>query len=138
MTDLGDGLKRIAKRTDAFLAVSNGPNDIIYLDNGTLRVAPVFQITPVDTLGAGDAFHGGFVLALAEGQSVTDAMRFGAAVAGHQMHADRRFRRGPQPGRGRGAVGGTADSAQSRQNGTLALGRRLRGDRGCPNLARLI
>jgi len=82
VTDLGDGLKRIAKKTSAFLAVSNGPGDIIYLDEGTLRRAPVFKITAVDTLGAGDAFHGGFLLALAEGQSITAAMRFGAAVAG--------------------------------------------------------
>jgi sulfofructose kinase len=43
---------------------------------------PVFKIDAVDTLGACDAFHGGFLLALAEGKSVTDAMRFGAAVAG--------------------------------------------------------
>ncbi len=81
-SDLGDGLKRIAKKTGAFLAVSNGPGDIIYLDDGALRRAPVFKITAVDTLGAGDAFHGGFLLALAEGQSVPEAMRFGAAVAG--------------------------------------------------------
>jgi sugar/nucleoside kinase (ribokinase family) len=82
VTDLGDGLKRIAKQTGAFLAVSNGPDDIVYLDNGVLRHLPVFKISAVDTLGAGDALHGGFLLALAEGQSVTDAMRFGAAVAG--------------------------------------------------------
>jgi sulfofructose kinase len=43
---------------------------------------PVFAIDAVDTLGAGDAFHGGFVLALAEGRSEVEAMRFGAAVAG--------------------------------------------------------
>jgi sulfofructose kinase len=82
VADLGEGLKRIAKKTGAFLAVSNGPGDIIYLDDGALRGAPVFKITAVDTLGAGDAFHGGFLLALTEGQSVTEAMRFGAAVAG--------------------------------------------------------
>src|SRR3984957_7281089 len=82
VTDLGEGLKRIAKKTSAFLAVSNGPSDFIYLDNGALRGAPVFKITAVDTLGAGDAFHGGFLLALTEGRSVAEAMRFGAAVAG--------------------------------------------------------
>ena len=43
---------------------------------------PVFEIAAVDTLGAGDTFHGGFALALAEGRSEADAMRFGAAVAG--------------------------------------------------------
>jgi len=81
-TDLGDGLRRIAQTTDAFLAVSNGPNDIIVLDRGSLRRIPVFAIDAVDTLGAGDALHGGFALALAEGASEIEALRFGAAVAG--------------------------------------------------------
>lgn len=82
VADLAEGLKRIAGRTDAFLAVSNGPDDIIYLEDGSVRRLPVFKITAVDTLGAGDAFHGGFVMALAQGRNEVDAMRFGAAVAG--------------------------------------------------------
>ena len=80
--DLGEALQRIARRTDAFLAVSNGPDDIIYIASGAPRRLSVFKIAAVDTLGAGDALHGGFALALAEGQSEVDAMRFGAAVAG--------------------------------------------------------
>jgi sulfofructose kinase len=82
VADLGEGLLRIAGKTDAFLAVSNGPDDVVYLERGKLRRLPVFKIDAVDTLGAGDAFHGGFVLALAEGQDEIAAMRFGAAVAG--------------------------------------------------------
>ncbi len=80
--DLADGLAHVARNTAAFLAVSNGPHDIVYLERGAPRRLPVFRIEPVDTLGAGDAFHGGFALALAEGQSEVDAMRFGAAAAG--------------------------------------------------------
>ena len=82
IADLGAGLQRIARNSAAFLAVSNGPDDIVYLDGGSLRRLPVFKIVAVDTLGAGDAFHGGFALALAEGKSEVAAMRFGAAVAG--------------------------------------------------------
>src|SRR5271168_2450826 len=82
VTDLVDGLRRIARNTDAFLAVSNGPDDIVYLDGGAVCRLPVFKIAAVDTLGAGDAFHGGFALALAEGQNEVGAMRFGAATAG--------------------------------------------------------
>jgi sugar/nucleoside kinase (ribokinase family) len=82
VNDLGEGLLRFAGKTDAFLAVSNGPDDIVYLDRGNLRKLPVFTIAAVDTLGAGDAFHGGFILGLAEGRSELEAMRFGAAVAG--------------------------------------------------------
>ena len=81
-SDLGDGLKTVARHTDAFLAVSNGPNDILILENGTFCRVPVFPIHAVDTLGAGDALHGGFALALAEGRSEAEALRFGAAVAG--------------------------------------------------------
>jgi sulfofructose kinase len=82
LVDLGDGLRHIARHTGAFLAVSNGPGDIVYLEGGALRSLPVFAVTAVDTLGAGDAFHGGFVLGLAEGQDEVAAMRFGAAAAG--------------------------------------------------------
>jgi len=79
--DLAEGLLRIAGKTDAFLAVSNGPDDIVFLRGRKPSRLPVFRVDAVDTLAAGDAFHGGFALALAEGQSEIDAMRFGAAVA---------------------------------------------------------
>ena len=82
LADLGAGLQFIARNTDAFLAVSNGPDDIVYRNDGALRRLPVFKIAVVDTLGAGDAFHGGFALALAEGRDEVTAMRFGAATAG--------------------------------------------------------
>jgi sulfofructose kinase len=82
LADLAEGLLRIAHKTRAFLAVSNGADDIIYLRDGTPQRLPVFPISAVDTLAAGDAFHGGIALALAEGLSEVDAMRFGAAVAG--------------------------------------------------------
>jgi sugar/nucleoside kinase (ribokinase family) len=79
--DLGDGLKRIAAHTDAFLAASDGPNAIVFLEGEKLHAVPVFAIPAVDTLGAGDALHGGFALAIAEGRSEAEALRFGAAVA---------------------------------------------------------
>ena len=81
-TALGDGLNAVARHTQSFLAVSNGPNDILYLDGGALKRVPVFAVDAVDTLGAGDALHGGFALGLAEGLSEAAALRFGAAAAG--------------------------------------------------------
>jgi sulfofructose kinase len=42
----------------------------------------VFAVNAVDTLGAGDIFHGAFALALAEGKTEIAAMRFAAAAAG--------------------------------------------------------
>jgi len=80
--DLATGLACMAPKTDAFLAVSNGPDDILFLQGQKLCRLPVFAIDAIDTLAAGDAFHGGFALALAEGRGEVEAMRFGAAVAG--------------------------------------------------------
>ncbi len=42
---------------------------------------PAFPVHTVDTLGAGDAFHGAFTLAVAEGQPLEQAMRFASATA---------------------------------------------------------
>jgi sulfofructose kinase len=80
--DLAAGLMRIAAVTQAFLAVTDGPRDVLWLDGRTLRRSPVFPVDAIDTLGAGDAFHGAFALALVEGRDVAAAMRFAAAAAG--------------------------------------------------------
>jgi sulfofructose kinase len=80
--DLAAGLARMAQFTDAFLAVSNGPLPVLWREDGTIREMAVFSVTAVDTLGAGDVFHGAFTLALTEGCSIADAMRFAAAAAG--------------------------------------------------------
>ena len=39
-----------------------------------------FEVTPVDTTAAGDAFVGGFAVALAEGRSMAEAVRWGNAA----------------------------------------------------------
>jgi ribokinase len=43
---------------------------------------PVVPVQAVDTTGAGDAFSGGFVVALAEGRDFFDAVAFGSIAAG--------------------------------------------------------
>lgn len=80
--DRAEALRAVARHTDAFLAVSDGPNDVLFIAAGAVRRMPVFPVRAVDTLGAGDALHGGFALALAEGVEEAAALRFGAAVAG--------------------------------------------------------
>lgn len=80
--DFAAALTRIAGLTPAFLAVTRGADGVDWLDaQHRLQRVPSFPITPVDTLGAGDVFHGAFTLAVAEGQSVMHAMRFGSAAA---------------------------------------------------------
>lgn len=42
---------------------------------------PAFEVAARDTTGAGDVFHGAFVLALAEGRDPESALRFASAAA---------------------------------------------------------
>ena len=82
--DLPLGLAQMGTLTDAFLAVTDGPRPVLWYDRSraTIRETPVFAVKAVDTLGAGDVFHGAFTLALVEGRGVEDALRFAAAAAG--------------------------------------------------------
>ncbi len=55
---------------------------LLHGEAGT-HMVPAFRVEKVvETTGAGDAFNGGFAVALAEGQSPVDAIRFGCATAG--------------------------------------------------------
>jgi sugar/nucleoside kinase (ribokinase family) len=79
--DLATALQRVGVRTDAFVAVTDGANGMLWLEDHEPRRLPAFAVKAADTLAAGDAFHGAFVLALAEGQAIADAMHFAAAAA---------------------------------------------------------
>jgi sugar/nucleoside kinase (ribokinase family) len=82
IADDGEALKKIAKLTPAFLAGTRGPKGTIWLDeHGHLRETPAFPVHTVDTLGAGDVFHGAFALAITENQELRAALRFASAAA---------------------------------------------------------
>ncbi len=55
-----------------------------FVKNGLVKAhVAAYDAGPVvETTGAGDAFNGGFAVALAEGQDIIEAARFGCAVAG--------------------------------------------------------
>jgi ribokinase len=65
------------------VVVTLGGNGVLYHDGVRTLHQPVISAGPVvDTTGAGDAFSGGLSVALAEGQGVEAALRFGCATAG--------------------------------------------------------
>jgi ribokinase len=47
---------------------------------GRMELCPAFAVVPVDTTAAGDAFVGGFAVALAEGRALAEAVRWGNAT----------------------------------------------------------
>jgi sugar/nucleoside kinase (ribokinase family) len=81
LTDLAAALAVMAKRVRGFLAVTNGPDGVLWLQDERAQHMAAFPIEAVDSLGAGDTFHGAFALALAEGRDPVTAMRFAAAAA---------------------------------------------------------
>src|SRR3981081_3557817 len=82
VADDGEALKKIAKLTPSFLAGTRGAQGTIWLDeHGTVQQTPAFPVHTVDTLGAGDVFHGAFTLAITENQDLPGALRFASAAA---------------------------------------------------------
>ena len=79
--ELDAALASIAAVTPSFVAVTDGERDVLWHEDGTLRRTPVFPVKAVDTLAAGDVFHGAFTLALAEGCNTAAAIQFAAAAA---------------------------------------------------------
>jgi ribokinase len=60
-----------------------GAQGALYCDSSRSVHVPAVSAGPVvETTGAGDAFNGGFAVALSEGLDVIDAVRFGCAAAG--------------------------------------------------------
>ncbi|QYZ71636.1 ribokinase [Neotabrizicola shimadae] len=60
-----------------------GDKGALYRDRTQSFHVPVISAGPVvETTGAGDAFNGGFAVALAEGRGMLDAVRMGCATAG--------------------------------------------------------
>ena len=82
ITDNLKALQKMATLTSSFLAVTRGPKGTLWLDEqGHPKETPAFPVHTVDTLGAGDIFHGAFALEFAGGKSVPEALRFASAAA---------------------------------------------------------
>lgn len=65
------------------VVITLGGQGALYHDGKTTSHAPIVSAGKVvDTTGAGDAFNGGFAVALAEGMPIEQALRFASATAG--------------------------------------------------------
>jgi sugar/nucleoside kinase (ribokinase family) len=72
-----------AKYGCALVGLTKGGRGATVLCNGEFLEAPAFTVPGgcVDTTGAGDAFHGGFIYGLLRGEEVETSIRLGCAVA---------------------------------------------------------
>jgi len=77
---LGAGKKLLQKNNKALIVTCSGEGLHIITHGGCSQVQ-AFKITPVDTTGAGDVFHGAFIFSLWKGFGLTEAATFSSAVS---------------------------------------------------------
>lgn len=76
-----EGLRAAAKLARGMVGVTTGSQGFKWLADGKIQHEPGFPVVAVDTLGAGDVFHGAYALAIAEGRDVRGAARFANAAS---------------------------------------------------------
>jgi sulfofructose kinase len=75
------GLRAVPAAPGEHVGASAGAAGYYWLDGRALRHAPAPRVVAVDTLAAGDVFHGALAFALAEGRAMETAARFACAAA---------------------------------------------------------
>ncbi len=75
------GLRRVAAKQPGHVGASCGADGYLWLEDGALRHVPAPKVDVVDSLSAGDVFHGALALALAEGRPAEAAVTFAVAAA---------------------------------------------------------
>ena len=80
--DQQDALQFLAAQAVRQIAITRGADPVLYSDHGRQGEIAVKSIHPVDTLGAGDIFHGAFCFAARQpGHSFRESLSFAARVA---------------------------------------------------------
>ena len=78
---ISEALIRAAGLNRGWVGVTQGASGTHWLEEGILRHMPAFEVKSLDTLGAGDVFHGIFALGLSEGHSEQESLRSASAAA---------------------------------------------------------
>ncbi|MGY8955976.1 MAG: PfkB family carbohydrate kinase [Alphaproteobacteria bacterium] len=83
-SDIPTALYKARDSSEAVIGVTAGAAGFYWLSEKDKDVhhIPGLDVVAVDTLGAGDVFHGAFALAIGEGKDVAEAGRFANVAAG--------------------------------------------------------
>ena len=80
-TDFRNAAKAADQKLPGTVLVTDGANGVVMVKDGELSHFPAFDSEVVDTLGAGDVWHGVFAWAMAHGRNEIDAIRLSSAAA---------------------------------------------------------
>jgi sulfofructose kinase len=81
ISDPKKALLELQKHTSGFLCTTLGHQGAVALVNGEFLHVKGFEVNTVDTTGAGDVFHAGFIYGLLQNWEVLKILRFANAVA---------------------------------------------------------
>lgn len=76
-----DAVAALARSHAGFVAVTAGADGVYWMENGQVRHCPAPRVDVVDTLAAGDVFHGAFALGLVRGWPTGRIMQVACAAA---------------------------------------------------------
>ena len=71
----------VLKKYPNKLFITEGEKGVRYFDGSVEKVIPSFSVKAVDTTGAGDTFNGAFAVAVAEGKSYEESLKFANKAA---------------------------------------------------------
>src|SRR5216683_4113921 len=81
-SDLRKSLPAVHSRYGSHLpAATLGPEGVLAYDGAQFQYAPAFRVDTVDTTGAGDIFHAGFIYGLLQGWPLPRQLEFASAAA---------------------------------------------------------
>jgi sugar/nucleoside kinase (ribokinase family) len=81
ISDREKALTELQKQIPGFLCATLGHDGAVALVEGQFVYVKGFEVKAVDTTGAGDVFHAGFIYGLLQNWEVADILRFANAVA---------------------------------------------------------
>jgi sugar/nucleoside kinase (ribokinase family) len=81
ISDQKKALLELQKHTSGFVCATLGHEGAIALVNKEFLMLKGFEVNAVDTTGAGDVFHAGFIYGLLQNWEVVEILRFANAVA---------------------------------------------------------
>jgi len=87
--DLESALQKMQRRFGSVLtAATLGPDGVLAWDGSSFHHSAAYRVPVVDTTGAGDIFHAGFIYGLLKGWSIERQLDFSCAAAAINCMAD--------------------------------------------------
>ncbi len=80
-----DAIKTLQEKySPEILVVTNGDKGGCYCENGNVLTYNSIKVKAVDTNGAGDTFHGAFLVAYLNGKNIKECCEYASIVAGYK------------------------------------------------------